>query len=271
MPILWGLGFNFLKGIYKMKTQGMPFALSIAGFDPSGGAGILADIKAFEYFGVYGQSVCTALTIQNENTFLKPGFLSWESILEQLEVLHQVRHYDYIKIGLIPSAAILQKLLAYLREKNPNPFIIWDPIVSASAGYHFFETCSAESFYPHLSKIDLITPNQDEFIYLGLGLADSRQEIKIGEEFSVLLKGGHQEGALATDTLWFQGEKHFFSAPRLIGKSKHGTGCTLSSAILANLTLGKSLLEAVRVAKDYLSLYLQSGESLLGFPKHSDL
>src|SRR5690554_7114703 len=101
----------------------MPFALTVAGFDGSGGAGILADIKAFDSFGVYGQAVCTANTIQNESDFIAPGFLPWISILAQLNALYRKRSFDFVKIGLIPSAEILKNVVLYIREYSPNAFI----------------------------------------------------------------------------------------------------------------------------------------------------
>ena len=226
----------------------MPFALTVAGFDGSGGAGILADIKAFESFGVYGQAVSTANTIQNESEFMEPGFLPWNTILAQLEV----------------SAEILKNVVEYILKHSPKAFIIWDPILSASAGYKFFTPQEVDSFLPWLNQIDLITPNQNEFTFLGLGLAASRGEVKIGSDFAVLLKGGHQKGDMSTDTLWLEDKQFKFSSKRIPGQGKHGTGCTLSAAILANLALGHSLVESCQIAKNYLDQFLKGGEGLLG-------
>ena len=242
----------------------MPFALTVAGFDGSGGAGILADIKAFESFGVYGQAVSTANTIQNESEFMEPGFLPWNTILAQLEVLYRKRSFDFVKIGLIPSAEILKNVVEYIRKHSPKAFIIWDPILSASAGYKFFIPQEVDSFLPWLNQIDLITPNQNEFTFLGLGLAASRGEVKIGSDFAVLLKGGHQKGDMSTDTLWLEDKQFKFSSKRIPGQGKHGTGCTLSAAILANLALGHSLVESCQIAKNYLDQFLKGGEGLLG-------
>lgn len=248
-----------------METENkMPFALTVAGFDGSGGAGILADIKAFDSFGVYGQAVCTANTIQNESDFIAPGFLPWISILAQLNALYRKRSFDFVKIGLIPSAEILKNVVLYIREYSPNAFIIWDPIISATAGYKFFTPQDMDSFIPWLNQINLITPNQKEFTYLGLGLAASRNDVKIGSDFAVLLKGGHQKGDFSTDTLWYEDQQIKFSSKRLSGKGKHGTGCTLSAAILANLALGYSLVESCQIAKNYMDLFLRGGEGLLG-------
>lgn len=117
---------------------------------------------------------------------------------------------------------------------------------------------------PVMKQIDLVTPNHDEFGFLGLGLAASRGTIELGKDFALLLKGGHSRGKEAVDILWDrEGNQYKFSSPRLPGHGKHGTGCHLSSAILANLALGHSLPESCQIAKDYLTELLQSGDGRL--------
>ena len=117
-----------------------------------------------------------------------------------------------------------------------------------------------------MKMVDLVTPNHDEFALLGLGLSASRGELVFGEDFSLLLKGGHDDGSESVDTLWMKGGvQHKFRSPRIPGAGKHGTGCNLGSAILANLALGKTLPEACQIAKDYMDAFIQSGEGRLGF------
>lgn len=247
--------------------QKMTYALTVAGFDGSAGAGILADIKAMRDFGVYGTAVCTALTVQNESSFSEPGFLPWERIRAQLEKLHEVRTYDFVKIGLVQDAETLRRIVEWIRGQNENAFVIWDPIMGATAGYRFFSDGDADKFFPVFSRINLITPNRFEYAYLGLGVADSRREVLIGSGTSVLLKGGHAEGDNSVDILWHDGQKFEFSSRRLSGVDKHGSGCTLSSAILANVALGKSLPEACREAKGYIEKWLEGGEGRTGWVK----
>ncbi|MCK9182562.1 MAG: hydroxymethylpyrimidine/phosphomethylpyrimidine kinase [Fibrobacteraceae bacterium] len=244
--------------------QKMTFALTIAGFDGSAGAGILADIKAFRDFGVYGTAVCTALTVQNENSFASPGFLPWSSIEEQLQKICEVRKYQFVKIGLVQNAEILKKIVGWVRANNPGAFILWDPIMSASTGFRFFEDDDADRFFPVFADMDLITPNSFEYAYLGLGVASSRNEILVGTKTSILLKGGHEEGEFSTDTLWTDGQTLKFSSKRLLGVDKHGSGCTFSSAILANIARGKSLPEACKEGKAYIDKFLAGGEGRLG-------
>ena len=230
----------------------MTYALTVAGFDGSAGAGFVADIKTMAHFGVYGQAVCTALTQQNEEEFVAPGWVIWDRIEAQLETLFKKHKFKYVKIGLVEKARTLKRIVDFVRNESPDAFIVWDPIASASAGFHFMR--DTDKFIPVMKSIDL-----------GLGLAQSRGEIHMGQDFAVLLKGGHARGKESVDTLWYKDELCKFRSPRLPGKGKHGTGCVLSSAILANVALGHDLPEACQIAKNYMDEFLQSGEGRLGF------
>lgn len=239
----------------------MTYALTVAGFDGSAGAGLVADIKTMAHFGVYGQAVCTALTQQNEEEFVAPGWVIWDRIEAQLGTLFKKHKFKYVKIGLVEKARTLKRIVEFVRNESPDAFIVWDPIASASAGFHFMR--ETDKFIPVMKSIDLVTPNQDEFAYLGLGLAESRGEIHMGQDFAVLLKGGHARGKESVDTLWYKDDLYKFRSPRLPGKGKHGTGCHLSAAILANVALGKDVPEACQIAKEYMNELLQSGEGRL--------
>ena len=247
-------------------AEKLTYALTIGGFDGRAGAGILADVKAMAHFGVYAQSVCTALTEQNEDEFVAPGWIIWERIEAQLDTLFRKHTFEFVKIGLVEKPKILKRIIDYVREKSPKAFIVWDPIASASAGYHFMRGIEQDDFLPIMSSIDLVTPNAEEFALLGLGLAASRDQIQLGKDFAILLKGGHSVGGDSVDTLWTKdGNQYKFSSPRIPGDGKHGTGCNLSSAIVANLALGKSLTEACQIAKNYMDEFIKSGEGRLGF------
>ena len=247
-------------------AEKLTYALTIGGFDGSAGAGILADVKAMAHFGVYAQSVCTALTEQNEDEFVAPGWIIWERIEAQLDTLFRKHSFEFVKIGLVEKPKILKRIVDYVREKSPKAFIVWDPIASASAGYHFMRGIEQDDFLPIMSSIDLVTPNAEEFALLGLGLAASRDQIELGKDFAILLKGGHSVGGDSVDTLWTKdGKQYKFSSPRIPGDGKHGTGCNLSSAIVANLALGKSLTESCQIAKNYMDEFIKSGEGRLGF------
>ena len=247
-------------------AEKLTYALTIGGFDGSAGAGILADVKAMAHFGVYAQSVCTALTEQNADEFVAPGWIIWERIEAQLDTLFRKHTFEFVKIGLVEKPKILKRIVDYVREKSPKAFIVWDPIASASAGYHFMRGIEQDDFLPIMSNIDLVTPNAEEFALLGLGLAASRDQIQLGKDFAILLKGGHSVGGDSVDTLWTKdGKQYKFSSPRIPGDGKHGTGCNLSSAMVANLALGKSLTESCQIAKNYMDEFIKSGEGRLGF------
>lgn len=239
--------------------------LTIAGFDGCAGAGILADVKASAFYGVYCQAVCTALTVQNEDEFLTPGWVPWECIEGQLETLFKKHVFEFVKIGLIENAKILKRVVELVRRFSPNAFIVWDPIASATAGFRFLNSTEQEYFLSIMKRIDLVTPNLNEYTFLGLDKvspSDSRER----RDFAVLLKGGHSKGDEAIDVLWTKDcQKYEFVSPRLMGVDKHGTGCSLSSAIVANIALGKSLPDACKIAKDYMDKFLGSGEGRLGF------
>lgn len=130
----------------------------------------------------------------------------------------------------------------------------------------FMREGAQNDFLEIMKRIDLVTPNQDEYKFLGLESAAANGIAVPGKDFALLLKGGHSIGEEAVDVLWCcDGSKHEFSTPRLPGKGKHGTGCNLSSAVLANVALGKTLPDACREAKKYMQRLLQSGEGRLGF------
>ncbi len=245
-------------------SEKMNYALTIAGFDGSAGAGILADVKAMAHFGVYCEAVCTSLTEQNEDEFVSPGWVIWDRIEAQLETLFKKRTFKYVKIGLVEKAKVLKRIVEFIREKSPDAYIIWDPIASASAGFHFMRSADRSEFFPVMKQMDLVTPNLDEYGFLGLEQAAASGKFEFGKDCAVLLKGGHSTDTEALDTLWDKdGKQYKFSSPRLPGVGKHGTGCHMSSAILANLALGHSLPESCKIAKDYLNELLQSGEGRL--------
>jgi hydroxymethylpyrimidine/phosphomethylpyrimidine kinase len=233
------------------------FVLTIAGFDPSAGAGVLADIKAFEHCKVYGQAVCTALTMQNENSFEKPGWLAWEQIKKQLEMLFKARNFDYAKIGLVENSIVLEKIFKWLRKKNPKLFIIWDPILKASAGFEFHKQ-NAASWQKLFSYANLITPNLPEAKFLGIEKGLGRTP--------VLVKGGHSPNSQKSEDLLFLPR---YPAPikfasKRIKNERHGSGCALSALILANFAKYNDLEIAVRKAKRSMQRFFENGCGKLG-------
>lgn len=242
-----------------------PMVLTIAGLDPSGGAGLLADIKVFEYFRVYGQAVCTALTVQNESQFLSPGWLPFEQIQAQLDVLAAKRSFSFIKVGLVQDAAVLGKILQQVRRLWPHAFVLWDPIIKASAGFGFHHESDREALVAMLRKVNMVTPNIPEAEFLTR--AKGPEVLTILESVTdVLLKGGHGSDAeCCVDTLSLDGARYDLTSRRVPGVQRHGSGCVLSSAILANLALGKDPLSACEIAKQLMDLYFKNGSDFLGY------
>lgn len=145
-----------------------PYVLSVAGFDPSGGAGILADIKTFEANGVHGLGVCTAITFQNDKTFNGLDWLSEEQVISQLDILFDTYPINVIKIGLIRDLKTLLVIIKHIKIRNNSAQIIWDPILNASAGFEFHSTINNIELKEALKNITLITPNIPEALKLGL-------------------------------------------------------------------------------------------------------
>lgn len=248
-----------------MQTN-RPFVLSIAGFDPSAGAGVLADVKTFEQHHVYGLAIVTANTIQTEDQFISLQWISIESVLESIEILFANYEIKVVKIGIIPSMDYLKKIIFRIKDISPETVIIWDTIINSTTSFNFFDFKSITELLPVLSKVDLITPNFDELVLMG----DKNDSInktveKLTKYCSVLLKGGHNPEEKGTDYLYTK--DRFFKIPAINDKvaAKHGSGCVLSAAIAANLATQSNLLIACKTSKTYTENFLLSNSSQLGY------
>lgn len=243
-------------------------ALTIAGSDSSGGAGLQADLKTFSAFGIYGMSVVTAVTAQDtvkvHSAFgLDPKFigLQFEAVLTDIGV-------DGIKTGMLYDASVVQ-LIAEKLHRNPVPHIVVDPVMVSKGGDRLLEPGAIDILKRELiPAATLITPNIPEAELLsGLSiqsLDDVREaatEIKELGCQAVLIKGGHLEGE-AVDVL-FDGEIFTeFKSERIASRNTHGTGCTYSAAILSNLIKGHPLIESIRISKDYITEAIRNAFSL---------
>ncbi|GAA4044589.1 hydroxymethylpyrimidine/phosphomethylpyrimidine kinase [Hymenobacter glaciei] len=249
-----------------MPQPPRPYVLSIAGFDPSAGAGLLADVKTFEASGVYGLGVCTALTVQNDVAFERVRWVPADEIREQLRVLLARFAFDFVKIGLVESLPQLLELVGWLKGQRPRLQLVWDPVLKASAGYEFHRSTDHQLMKALCAEMALVTPNKPEMLRMWPGEANETIAAQVLSAYCpVLLKGGHDEGELATDVLYARGEWHSFSRPRLPHGEKHGSGCVLSAALLAGLAKGENLVEACWTGKEYVSAFLASNDSLLGY------
>lgn len=249
-------------------TPGRPSVLSIAGFDPSAGAGVLADIKTFEQHKVMGMGVVTGLTFQNDSEFEGVKWVPTDEIIRQIEILTRKYKFDFIKIGMLESLESLEKIISACRLRIADSRFVWDPILKASAGFEIHKGFEKAKLHSILKKIYLITPNADEI----KTLMGEKDEMKAAKELSkycnVFLKGGHNEKNKGKDFLFTTESKIFpFKAKKISETGKHGSGCVLSSAITANLANGLSLQRSCLKGKDYITKFLSSNKSLLGYHK----
>lgn len=246
-----------------------PHVLSIAGFDPSGGAGILADIKTIEANGGYGFGVITAVTCQNDIAFEKISWLPFGEIIEQIEVLQKRFLISYIKIGLIESLDVLRELVIYLKRKVPDAVIVWDPVLKASAGFVFHQSINKDLLLDILKNITCITPNIPEANQL-FGMDNlSEKLLSDSDHYYTYLKGGHGDQSNATDIFFAEQQIYFFTNPRLPRGEKHGSGCVLSATFTTELAKGTMMKEAAAKANEYTFGFLASNETLLGYHSYN--
>ena len=237
----------------------MKTALSIAGSDCSGGAGIQADLKTMTMNGVYAMSVITALTAQNTTGVRAIQESTPEFLRDQLDAIFQDIRPDAVKIGMVPTAALIRVVAERLKFYSAERIVV-DPVMVATSGSSLMQNDAVETLMKELlSLATLVTPNIPESQVLSGMSIESKEEMiaaakAIGDHChcAVLLKGGHSIND-ANDLLYADGELTWFHGRRIDNPNTHGTGCTLSSAIAANLAKGHSLAESVRRAKDYIS------------------
>lgn len=256
----------------KSPKSFRPYVLTIAGFDPSAGAGVLADIKTFEANKVYGLAVPSALTFQNDIEFKEVEWIALDKIIAQIEILQNRFQFEYIKIGLIENLEILVQLISYFKtnpnSKSLNPKFIWDPILKASAGYGFHKDVNNKLLQTICKEIYLITPNIPEALILGTSDDAIKNAEHLQQFCNVYLKGGHAIDNKGKDYLFTNEGKQFSFKPKTKEVfPKHGSGCVLSSAITANLAKGIKIHPACLRAKEYTSNFLVSNKTLLGYHK----
>jgi hydroxymethylpyrimidine/phosphomethylpyrimidine kinase len=245
-------------------------ALTIAGSDSSGGAGIQADLKTFAALGVYGASVITALTAQNTQGVTGILDVPPDFIAAQLDAVFSDLDVGAVKIGMLSTAASITavaKGLARHRAKN----IVLDPVMVASSGDRLLAPDAVSALRQELiPRALIVTPNLPEAAAL-TGASVARNEIEIESQareilslgcLTVLIKGGHGEGTDSVDLLIGQGTVLRLAARRIATKNTHGTGCTLSSAIAAGLAKGLELVAAVQAAKSYVTAAIAGADSL---------
>lgn len=238
----------------KMKT-----ALTIAGSDCSGGAGIQADIKTMTMNGVYAMSAVTALTAQNTTGVTGIQESSPEFLEMQLDAVFEDIYPDAVKIGMVASGELIRAIADRLRHYDAGNVVI-DPVMVSTSGSALMRTDAVNTLVEELLPLaTLVTPNIPEAEVLSGRTISTKEDMieaakQIGDEnhCAVLLKGGHSVND-ANDLLYAEGRLTWFQGKRIDNPNTHGTGCTLSSAIASNLAKGFSLENSVERAKSYIS------------------
>ncbi|WP_249028262.1 hydroxymethylpyrimidine/phosphomethylpyrimidine kinase [Nonlabens xylanidelens] len=242
------------------------YILTIAGLDPSSGAGITSDLKTFEAHNFYGLSVCTAVTVQNDVSFKKCIWIERDDILSQLETLLERFTITAVKIGVVKSWDVLLEVLTVLRAYNSSILIVLDPILKASAGFTFHDSQNLHVLEKVLEKCDFITPNYEEIqeLFPDKSIEDTINFIT--QRTNIYLKGGHRMDKKGWDEVYYDIEEKLVLPPISTGVvfEKHGSGCVLSSALASYLSQGVSIEEACKNTKRYIEQFLTSNETLLG-------
>jgi len=258
----------------------MLVVLSIAGFDPSGGAGVLADIKTFAAFNCYGVAAITSLTSQNTVAVYDAVHQLARTLRMQIEPVVSDFDISAVKTGMLPSRETIE-VAAEAIEQHKLPNVVVDPVIRSTSGYDLIDDAAVKSLTERLLPLaDMITPNMTEAERLtGLEVKDlegmknaakriyelaqsaTRKQNAVVRRRTVLVKGGHLREE-ATDVLYDGSEIHLFRASRINTSNTHGTGCTLSSAIAAQLARGFDVPAAVTGAKRYLEAALRSAPKI---------
>ena len=260
----------------------MKTCLTIAGSDSSGGAGIQADLKTFAANGVYGMSAITAVTAQNTLGITGIKQIPASFVAQQIDTVIADIRPDAIKIGMLANPEIINSVAESLsRAAIKN--VVLDPVMAATTGSPLTQANAIEPLIAKLFPLaSVVTPNiaelhliaqalnqsasvpliRDDLEQLGIEVYKALPERTDGKRTAVLVKGGHLDGGMSEDVLIDQYGCEWFSAERINNVNNHGTGCTLSSAIAANLAKGVSLSKSCREAKRYLQRTLQTGLNL---------
>jgi hydroxymethylpyrimidine/phosphomethylpyrimidine kinase len=247
-----------------------PVALTIAGSDSSGGAGIQADLKTFAAFGVYGASVITALTAQNTSGVAGIHLAPADFVTAQIDAVFSDLDVKAVKIGMVAQLATVDAIVAGLTRWSPK-HIVLDPVMVATSGDRLLATDAVEALRTKLiPRASLITPNLpeaaallDEPVALSEAAIESQGKrlLALGCQ-AVLIKGGHGQGTESIDYLLSGNGIIALAAPRIATRNTHGTGCSLSSAIAAGLAKGEDMETAVRNAKVWVSAAIAAADRL---------
>lgn len=252
-------------------SSSIPNVFSIAGSDPSGGAGIQADLKTFAALGTYGMAALTALTAQNTRGVAGVHPVPVDFIRHQIDTVFDDVTVAAVKVGMVGSAEAVAAVADCLAAQAP-PVIVVDPVMVAKSGHRLIDDDAVRVLRERLLPLaTLVTPNLPEAQVLlddSEPAGDRKAMTGVAERLqaalgtAVLLKGGHLEGETSPDLLMAGGEPRWFESERVVTSSNHGTGCTLSSACAARLARADDLPGSVKAAKAYLTAALLAADRL---------
>lgn len=243
-----------------------PFVLTIAGFDPTGGAGVLADVKTFEQHRVCGFAVNTGNTIQTETAFYEIQWTDLNFVLRSVDTLLKNYTIKVVKIGIVPSLDYLKEIVFTIKKLSPETKIVWDTVLKSTTEFDFMNIENQSVLIDILKELDLITPNYNEISHLS-SVKNTPDAIAqdLSKYCAVLLKGGHNPEEIGVDYLYTMKEIFRLAPKNTKCYEKHGSGCVLSSSITANIALGQDLKTACANAKNYIESYFNSNPTLIGY------
>ena len=254
---------------HNTAPRNIAIAMTIAGSDSSGGAGIQADLKTFSALGIYGASVITAITAQNTQAVTRVHNVPTDTVIAQIRAVLDDLEVGAIKIGMLSSPEIINAVANAISDFNGA--VVLDPVMISKSGDRLLQPDAIESLKQQLlPRASLITPNLPEAATLldtdpasndDEAVSQGEALLKLGAK-AVLMKGGHASGKVCVDHLISDGAPLRFEAQRIDTQCTHGTGCTLSSAIAARMASGDSLTQAVSAAHAYLQAAIQEAETL---------
>jgi hydroxymethylpyrimidine/phosphomethylpyrimidine kinase len=249
-----------------------PIVLTIAGSDPSGGAGLQADLKTFHRFGVFGTSVVTLITAQNTRGVTRVDLLDGDAVEAQLQAVFSDVPPLAVKTGAIGSGPVIGRVAAYLEQHLNGAQLVVDPVMISKHGHHLLPADAVEALVKRLLPLaTVVTPNWHEAAALsGVAVTDlvsartaARVLLQSGVR-AVLITGGAGDSPLAADVLVTADRVDELPALRLASRSTHGTGCTFAAAVTAHLALGYDIAEATRRSKAYVHHAIDTAPAIGG-------
>jgi len=279
-----------MKNQSKIQNSKFKICLTIAGLDPSGGAGIVADIKTFTAFGCFATAAITSITFQNTTGVFGAIHQTAESVRGQIEPVIEDFTVAALKTGMLPTREVIEETWRIVKKNRLKNFVV-DPVVRSTSGFDLIDDEALQSLIKNLFPLaDVVTPNLPEAERIARLKIETEKDIekaaRIMQNFgakNVLIKGGHffegkrqkakgksetedqrpkTEDRKAIDYLFTGDEVRVFEAEFIETNATHGTGCTLAAAITANLALGKNLIEAVETAKNFVTEAIRTAPNL---------